>query len=192
MKNNEYKWVLLMYSLPLKPSRQRVSIWRTLQKIGSVALKKSVYILPYNTDLYERFQWLSQEIKSMNGEATLVKVHSIENMNDSEIRESFNKARDEEYILTIQACSRLSDKLGRIKGDNGEITSLKLEAKKIGERLEEIKHIDFFGASRQTEAIKHYRLCLKKLDKLSKESTKTPVTKKPTAETLNKIGRAHV
>jgi hypothetical protein len=39
------EWILLIHQLPPKPTNLRVRIWRKLQKLGSVAIKNSVYVL---------------------------------------------------------------------------------------------------------------------------------------------------
>ena len=81
---SDYKWLLLIYNLPPKPSKCRVSIWRNLKILGAISLRKSVYILPFNSETYENFQWLCQEIQTMKGEATLVKVTNIEKLKDKD------------------------------------------------------------------------------------------------------------
>ena len=40
------RWLLLIHQIPPKPSYFRVKIWRRLQRLGAVALKNSVYVLP--------------------------------------------------------------------------------------------------------------------------------------------------
>src|SRR6266576_2357732 len=42
------EWILLIHQLPSKPTNLRVRIWRKLQKLGAVAIKNSVYLLPAN------------------------------------------------------------------------------------------------------------------------------------------------
>ena len=41
-----HEWILLIHQLPPKPTNLRVRIWRKLQKLGAVAIKNSVYVLP--------------------------------------------------------------------------------------------------------------------------------------------------
>ena len=36
------RWLLLVHQLPAKPAYLRVKIWRRLQDIGAVAVKKTV------------------------------------------------------------------------------------------------------------------------------------------------------
>src|SRR6266481_713025 len=63
----ELEWILLIHQLPPKPTNLRVRIWRKLQKLGAVAIKNSVYVLPANEKTHEDFQWLKQEIESAGG-----------------------------------------------------------------------------------------------------------------------------
>src|ERR1041384_8713775 len=96
------EWVLLIHQLPPKPTNLRVRIWRKLQKLGAVAIKNSVYVLPATEKTQEDFQWLKQEIESAGGEVSVFKAASVEDTTDEEIVAAFRKARDEEFA-TIAA-----------------------------------------------------------------------------------------
>ena len=65
------EWILLIHQLPPKPTNLRVRIWRKLQKLGAVAIKNSVYVLPASEKAHEDFQWLKQEIESASGEVSV-------------------------------------------------------------------------------------------------------------------------
>ena len=67
-------WLLLLYALPTRRNTERVNLWRRLKKFGAVALETSGYVLPDDATQYERFQWLSKEIRDAGGEATLIRV----------------------------------------------------------------------------------------------------------------------
>ena len=56
-------WILLVHQLPPKPTNLRVRTWRKLQTLGAIAIKNSVYVLPFNDKTFEDFQWLKQEIE---------------------------------------------------------------------------------------------------------------------------------
>ena len=95
--NNKARVDLLIHQLPPKPTNLRVRIWRKLQKLGAVAIKNSVYVLPATEKAHEDFQWLKQEIESAGGEASVFKAASVEGATDQEIIAAFRKARDEEF-----------------------------------------------------------------------------------------------
>jgi hypothetical protein len=52
------QWLLLIHQIPPKPDYFRVKIWRRLQKIGAVAIKQSVYVLPDNAQSHEDLLWI--------------------------------------------------------------------------------------------------------------------------------------
>src|SRR5712675_198835 len=99
-KNSAKKleWILLIPQLPPRPTNLRVRIWRKLQKLGAVAIKNSVYVLPANEKTNEDFQWLKQEIESAGGEAAVFRADSVEGATDKEIISEFRKERDEELL----------------------------------------------------------------------------------------------
>ena len=66
----QQRWMLLIHQLPPHPTNLRVRIWRKLQKLGAVAIKSSVYVLPASEKTNEDFHWLKQEIESAGGGKT--------------------------------------------------------------------------------------------------------------------------
>src|SRR5262245_8240830 len=80
-----HQWVLLIHQLPPRPTNLRVRIWRKLQKLGAIAIKNSVYVLPASEKTNEDFQWLKQEIESAGGEAAVFRAGSVEGTTDREI-----------------------------------------------------------------------------------------------------------
>lgn len=48
----------------------RVKIGRCLARVGGIALKNSVYVLPRNDTTAEDFEWVRQEVAQAGGEAT--------------------------------------------------------------------------------------------------------------------------
>ena len=62
------RWLLLIHQIPPKPNYLRVKIWRRMQRVGAVAVKNSVYVLPKNEQTLEDFQWILREIVEGGGE----------------------------------------------------------------------------------------------------------------------------
>ena len=57
------RWLLLIHQIPPKPDYLRVKIGRRLQRVGAVAIKNSVYVLPPTAESLEDFQWIVREIE---------------------------------------------------------------------------------------------------------------------------------
>ena len=65
------RWVLLAYRLPREPSTPRISLWRTLRRLGVGQIADGVVALPLDARTRERFDWLAQEVIENGGEATV-------------------------------------------------------------------------------------------------------------------------
>src|SRR6185369_12383890 len=90
-------WLLLTFTLPTKRASQRVEIWRKLQRYGTVPLGNSGYLLPSDASNEERFQWLATAIRKYGGDASVVRVESIDNLSTPKLKSQFSEARNREY-----------------------------------------------------------------------------------------------
>src|SRR6266850_7365594 len=164
-KNSAQKleWILLIHQLPPRPTNLRVRIWRKLQKLGAVAIKNSVYVLPATEKAHEDFQWLKQEIESAGGEAAVFRAGSVEGAADEEIIAAFRKARDDEYAAITAELDGLT---GAIRGQNrskhlsaGRLAAHETEIDKLHSQLEGIIANDFFNADGRAPALAAYERC---------------------------------
>lgn len=78
-------WLLLIHQLPPTPNYLRVKVRRRLRRLGAVALKQTVYVLPNTDEALEDFQWLRQEIDSAGGSAIIAESRFVEGITDEEI-----------------------------------------------------------------------------------------------------------
>jgi len=159
------EWILLIHQLPPKPTNLRVRIWRKLQKLGAVAIKNSVYVLPANEKTHEDFQWLKQEIESAGGEATVFQAASVEGTTDKEIIAALQKERDEEFTAIAAELDGLAGAVNQqTRGKHvsiGLLAAHESELDKLHSQLESIIANDFFKASGRTSALTAYERCQK-------------------------------
>src|SRR5256712_6130044 len=161
-KNSAQKleWILLIHQLPPKPTNLRVRIWRKLQKLGAVAIKNSVYVLPANEKTHEDFQWLKQEIESAGGEATVFRAASVEGATDEEIVAAFRKARDEEFAAIAAELEGLSGAVSKQSHGkhltSGRLATQESELDKLHAQLQTVIANDFFNADGRALALKAY------------------------------------
>src|SRR5213595_454324 len=151
-KNSAKKpeWILLIHQLPPHPTNLRVRIWRKLQKLGAVAIKNSVYVLPDTEKTNEDFQWLKQEIESAGGEAAVFRADSVEGTTDKEIISAFRKARDEEFAEIATGLDGLAGSIReQTRGKHlsaGRLTAHETELDRMHAELERVIANDFFEA----------------------------------------------
>jgi hypothetical protein len=138
------EWLLLIHQLPPEPAYFRVKVRRRLQRLGAVALKNSVYLLPRQEETIEDFQWLLREIQADGGEATLCQATLLDGLTDDRVESLFRAESDAAYA-EIERLSREAD----------------AEPARLRQRLEEVKRVDFFdatgrvGAERAVAAAEH-------------------------------------
>ena len=159
------EWILLIHQLPPKPTNLRVRIWRKLQKLGAVAIKNSVYVLPATDQAHEDFQWLKQEIESAGGEAAVFRAGSVEGATDDEIIAAFRKARDEEFAAISAEFDGLTGAIReQSRGKHlsaGRLTAHETEIDKLHAELERIAANDFFSAGGRAASFSSYERCQK-------------------------------
>ena len=77
-------WLLLIHQIPPKPDYLRVKVGRRLQRIGAVAIKSSVYVLPATEQSVEDFQWVRREIVDGGGDAAVCRAEFVDGLSDDE------------------------------------------------------------------------------------------------------------
>ena len=85
----ERRWLLLIHQVPPEPGYLRVKVRRRLHKLGAVALKSSVYVLPETDEHLEDFQWLANEIIADGGDATICSATMLSGVSDNELAAQF-------------------------------------------------------------------------------------------------------
>ena len=105
-------------------------------------LRSSAYLLPDSPDRYEQFQWLAQEIQRDGGEATLLRVDRIENMQEPDVVRQFQEARNHDYAALAERYRKL------LKGRGPRLTE---ELARLAREMARITEIDFFEAPGRRE-----------------------------------------
>ena len=145
--STEGRWLLLIHQLPPKPNYFRVKIWRRLQRLGAVAIKNSVYVLPKNDQTQEDFQWVLREIVEGGGEASLCEARFVEGLSDDQVETLFQTARSAEYGEIAEEARRLAEiPLPEGQMEDSRRTQSEIDLARLKRRLAEVVAIDFFGA----------------------------------------------
>ncbi len=185
---SKLKWVLLIHQLPPKPTNLRVRIWRKLNNFGAVAIKNSVYVLPFNEKTHEDFQWLRQEIETAGGEANVFRAESIEGTADAEIINIFRRERDKDFFKVAAEFDALAGAVKEQKQNNHltaeRIKNYETELGKLRAELERIKAVDFFVAPVQKTAVASFN-CAQKILRLNTDDS-LAVSRAPGADFLSR------
>lgn len=115
-----------------------MEVWRNLQRYGSVPLGNSGYLLPNSPINQERFEWLAQAIRKYAGEASVVRVQSIDNLSTPQLVARFTEVRARDYRELIREL-RKTPSVAPHKRAFGRMSRLRA-------RFREIVEIDFFSS----------------------------------------------
>lgn len=140
-------WLLLIHQIPPKPDYLRVKIGRRLQRIGAVAVKNSVYVLPDSADTLEDFQWVRAEIVESGGDATICRVDFVDGLTDEHVEFLFRSARDAEYAEIASAAREAwMSARGRDRDASARAMRADDELKRLRKRIASVRVIDFCDA----------------------------------------------
>jgi hypothetical protein len=152
---DEPRWLLLIHQIPPKPNYLRVKIWRRLQRLGAVAIKNSVYVLPKTEQAQEDFQWVLQEIVRDGGDASIVEGRFAQGLSDEQIEMMFNNARDADYAQLVEDIRAIISRLPRRRDvSDDDRGGFEADLARAQRRMSDIAQIDFFGAPGRDAATK--------------------------------------
>ena len=166
-----YKWLVLIHQLPPKPDYLRVKVRRKLQRIGAVALKNSVYVLPLLDETLEDFQWLRREITTDGGEAMLLNADFLEGVPNGVLEEMAREERNREYRHLVETASSLA-------------SASEADLVRLRRQLADIVKRDHFGAPGRDAA----EFAIRALGQLESELLKARVTPQQGATWVTRAG----
>lgn len=141
-------WILMFYSMPSKPERNRLRIYRKLQKEGTLALKDGVHLLPFSEDAQEFFMWLHQEIKTLGGEMHFSIIEKFETLRGEDIVTLFKLQAEASYDTIEQSVKKLNSELSLEKTTPKQEQIFEQQIKKVVRDFEEIRAMDFFASDK--------------------------------------------
>jgi hypothetical protein len=132
-------------------------VGRRLARVGAVAIKNSVYVLPATEQAMEDFQWILREIVEGGGEASICRSCFIEGRTDSEVEQLFHQARGPEYDdRAAEARAILKTLPARRRGPAERRAGAEEALARLRKRFTAVNRIDFFdtkGGRRANEAL---------------------------------------
>ncbi len=147
------KWLVLIHQIPPKPNALRVKIWRRLQQVGAVAIKQSVYVMPFSEQAHEDLSWTLKEIVDGGGNGSVSEVRFVEGLTDDQIISLFQDARKSDYEKIIRDANLLLANRSSGAADR-QTPAAKASARmaKLRRRFDHIVAIDFFKSPERLTA----------------------------------------
>ena len=147
MSDSKTPWLILFHQIPPKPDYLRVKIGRRLQRIGAVAVKNSVYVLPDRPESLEDFQWIRTEVVAAGGDASICRAAFVDGLTDERVADLFRAARDADYAEIAESAREL---LGTLRGRASDVavqTQAEGELAKLRKLFAAVHAIDFCNSA---------------------------------------------
>ncbi|MCG8565790.1 MAG: chromate resistance protein [Desulfobacterales bacterium] len=177
-------WIILIHQIPAKPTYFRAKIWRRLHKIGAVAIKQAVYVMPETEQSVEDLGWVAKEIMESGGEAVLLKGKLMEGLTNAQVIDLFQSARQTDYEKIMAQARELNKEIqANPKGDTVH-AGFKIQLNKLKKQWMAVAAIDFFPTPTQTQVEER----LSQLETLLRQSLEAkPLSKRRETNPRGKI-----
>ena len=147
------KWLVLIHQIPPKPDALRVKIWRRLQQVGAVAIKQSVYVMPFSEQSREDLSWTLKEVIDGGWDGSISEVRFVEGLTDEQVISLFQNARKSEYEKIIQnANHQLAEWSSGNMNPRDPTAKATAQVAKLQRQFHHIVTIDFFKAPQRGTA----------------------------------------
>jgi len=157
-------WLLLIYRVPPDPSNNRVTVWRTLKRLGGLYLQQCVCIVPAFPECLKDIQTAIEKITAYGGSYNKFHVRDLEPNDEAELLESFRELSRKEYDEILEECRAKFVK--EIEFERFRENYTYEEAEEIREDLNKIRRWyrrvverDWFDAGRRAEVEEALETC---------------------------------
>jgi hypothetical protein len=166
------KWIFFSYSLPAKPSKARVYVWRQLKKLGAVNYQ-SVWALPYSKERIEGLNKIMEFIENSQGKSLLIEGKSLTKTQEERINKAFIESRNEEYQELIGKCEDFFKEIDfEIERKNfifAEVEENEEELEKLKQWLKKVAKRDVLDVPLRKVAIEKLKSCEKRFEDFAQQ-----------------------
>jgi hypothetical protein len=145
-------WLLLIYTVPARPSRKRAAVWREVKKAGAVYLRDGVCVLPERPAQTRAFQEIAAKVKELGGQATVVRSAGLEGERAEAVIVEAASARAAEYADILREVERFRAHLRREREHREpsfeEVQELEADLGKLQRWAVQVRERDFVGVEK--------------------------------------------
>lgn len=163
MSSGTAAWLVLVWRLPHGTSTARVSVWRSLRRLGAVVMTPGAAILPFRDELQEQLDWLAQEIEEQDGQAWVLTVNELSEAEASWVRAQAMAEMEAEYLSLRADAEAFFKRADEHPGPDADFASrLRTEKELLAlqRRFDRVRNRDYYSAPGRREAAATIDRCL--------------------------------
>jgi len=138
-------------------------VWRSLRRLGAAVLTPGAAILPYRDHLQEQLDWLAQEIDELGGDAWVLPVVELSQVEEGKVHDQMRADRHAEYEELRTDAHAFLVRAPQHPGpddDHGLRLRTEKELVALQRRFRKIRARDYFGSPGRLEAAQTIDRCL--------------------------------
>jgi hypothetical protein len=141
--------VVLIYTVPVEPTRLRASVWRELKKLGAAYLRDGVCVLPEREETVGAFTRLAAKVHEFGGRATIIQGARLDDGWAAEVVAQMQDDRAAEYRDVGREAERFLEHVARERGHRElsypEVEELAADLGKLKRWAGQVRARDHFG-----------------------------------------------
>lgn len=150
-------FLVLVYRVPVKPTANRVYVWRVLKKLGAVYLQQSVCVFPLSGRMLRELRPVLSKIEASAGEYHLLPLRRLEPQEEAKLVAQFVEQATRHYAEIVENCEvnfakEIEFETFRENFTYEEAEEIRTEYDKMEAWYERVSERDWFGAPNRDEA----------------------------------------
>jgi DNA gyrase/topoisomerase IV subunit A len=161
-------WIVLVYRVPIEPTRHRVAVWRHLRRVGAVSLQQSVAGLPRSEENLTALEQAAAIVEAAGGEFFLLDAAALGEGTERRLEGLYTESIEAEYREFLAECAKYRAEIKK------EIRIKKFTEAELAEEEESFLRLerwaaalagkDVFGAASHAQAERTLKECSAALD----------------------------
>ena len=166
-------WLLLIYSVPTKPTRIRWHVWREIRRTGAVLLRDGVAVLPRGERAATWMHDVAQMIRAGGGKVQVATAR-FPALEERHLLRAFEEDRAREYDEIVDSCGALLEHVDREASHAeftfAELAELEADLDKIRRWLEAAGGRDYFKSPSVKRAERTVERCEQKIARFAERT----------------------
>lgn len=144
MKDPRRVWLGITYTVPAKPSRARVYIWRKLKELGA-EYYHGMAMVPETPKLQESIKKLEVRMRELGAEVSVLEIRFLDPLDEEKVVAQFKRQAENDFRELFLDFARLYEELGEpLDGDEDRGRILRRRYGKVRSR-------DFFHVEEELD-----------------------------------------
>ena len=144
MKHTRRVWLGITYTVPAKPSKARVYIWRKLKELGA-EYYHGMAMVPESPKVLESVKKLTTRIRELGAEVSVLEIRFLDPRDEEKVVAQFKRQAANDFRELFLDFARLYEELG------GPLDADEDQQRILRRRYGKVKSRDFFDVEKELD-----------------------------------------